>query len=163
MTRQEMESFIHQHQNLVYTVVLSYVHDPHAAEDVSQEVFIQAVRAAPSLREEASVKTWLSRIARNKAIDHLRSRRKLHLLPPEADLPQEPPADADPDRLAAVERVLRGLREDYRQIVLLRYVRGLSYAAIGRIVGLKPMTVGEKLHRVWKIVRENFKEACHDL
>ena len=53
--------------------------------------------------------------------------------------------------------VIQGLREDYREIMLLRYVRGLSYAAIARELGLSAAAVGEKLFRVREMVRSKMR------
>ena len=58
-----------------------------------------------------------------------------------------------------VDRVMRavdGLREDYRQILLLRYVEKLSYGQIASALGMTTTAVGEKLHRVRKMVMEKF-------
>lgn len=161
MERTDLEALIRTHQGIVYTIVLSYVQDPHTADDLSQEVFIQAMRALDGVRDPSSIRVWLGRIARNKAIDHLRSRRITLALPP--DRPQPQNLESDPDRLKAVERVLQGLKEDYRRIIQLRYVQGLSYAEIGKIVGLRPTAVGEKLHRVLQLVIREYKEACNEL
>ena len=66
-----------------------------------------------------------------------------------------PAAEKKPDDLLEkVVRIVDGLREDYRQLVLLRFVEQLSYAEIGEVLGMTAAAVGEKLHRVRKLVTE---------
>jgi RNA polymerase sigma factor (sigma-70 family) len=53
--------------------------------------------------------------------------------------------------------VIRGLKEEHREIMILRYVRGLSYAQIARETGSTSSAVGEKLSRIRDIVREKLR------
>lgn len=57
---------------MVYNLVLVHVQQVEAAEEVTQDVFLEAFRAAVKFREEAEVKTWLYRIAVNKSLDRIR-------------------------------------------------------------------------------------------
>lgn len=69
-------AFIRRFQGAVLGLALSITRDPRAAEDVSQEVFLRAWRAADTYDvRRASVLTWLLTITRNAAIDAVRARR----------------------------------------------------------------------------------------
>jgi len=69
-------AFIRRFQRAVYGLAVSITRDARAAEDVAQEVFLRAWRAAPTYDvRRASVLTWLLTITRNAAIDVVRSRR----------------------------------------------------------------------------------------
>lgn len=69
-------AFIRRFQSAVYGLAVSITRDPQAAEDVSQEVFLRAWRAASTYDvRRASVLTWLLTITRNAAIDMVRARR----------------------------------------------------------------------------------------
>lgn len=69
-------AFVRRFQSSVYGLAVSITRDRGLAEDVSQEVFVRAWRAAASYdRRKASVRTWLLTITRNAAIDAVRTRR----------------------------------------------------------------------------------------
>ena len=156
MDDRAFERLVQDHQQMVYAVALSHCGDRAAAEDVAQEAFLKAYRSIEELKRPSQVKTWLYSIARFTAIDWVRRRRRQETRP----LPEDqaaPPASETEDRAMRVMKVVQGLRDDYREILLLRYVRGLSYADIAKTVGATPSAVGEKLHRVREMVREQLK------
>lgn len=71
-------AFVRRFQSAVFGLALSITRDPGLAEDVSQEVFVRAWRAAGSYdRRKASVLTWLLTITRNASIDCVRTRRPI--------------------------------------------------------------------------------------
>lgn len=71
-------AFVRRFQSAVFGLAISITRDPGLAEDVSQEVFVRAWRAAGSYdRRKASVLTWLLTITRNAAIDVVRARRPI--------------------------------------------------------------------------------------
>lgn len=161
MEARAFERLVKDHQHMVYCVALSYCKDPSSAEDVAQEAFLKAYRSVDGLRESSRLKTWLFSIARFTAIDWIRRRgqERWHALSEKAakELPERPAADAKEDRTVRVMDVIRGLKDDHRELMLLRYVRGLSYAQIARETGLTPSAVGEKLSRIRDLVREKIR------
>ena len=66
LTNEEFTGLMQQYQRLVYTVCLQFVHDPHTAEDLTQDTFLSAFSA-----ERQYYKLWLVRVAENKFKDHL--------------------------------------------------------------------------------------------
>ena len=155
MTREAFDRLVQEHERTVRALAMAYCRDDHAADDVVQDTFWRAWRSVDGLRDPSALKTWLYALARHTALDHLRARRRrateelnMHVAAPEKE--------EKGDLVDRVVRAVDGLREDYRQILLLRYVEKLSYAEIGEALGLKPGAVGEKLHRVRKMVMEKF-------
>ena len=161
MDANAFERLVREHQHMVYCVALSYCKDPTSAEDVAQEAFLKAYRSVDEMRDPARLKTWLYSIARFTAIDWLRRRkheRYLGLAESEAkELPERPAAESKEDRTVRVMDVIRGLKEEHREIMILRYVRGLSYAQIARETGSTTSAVGEKLSRIRDMVREKLR------
>jgi RNA polymerase sigma-70 factor (ECF subfamily) len=152
------ERLVRDHQQMVYAVALSHCKDAAAAEDVAQEAFLKAYRSLDGLRNPPQLKTWLYSIARFTAIDWLRRRKREELRPlPEERAAPEAAGEGTEDRAMRVMQVIQGLRDDYREIMLLRYVRGLSYAEIAKQTGGTASAVGEKLHRVREMVREKMR------
>jgi RNA polymerase sigma-70 factor (ECF subfamily) len=155
MERQAFERLVREHQEMVFCVAYSHCRDRAAAEDVAQEVFLRAFRAADEMKEPARMRTWLYSVARNGAVDWVRRRR--HERPggvPDRAAEAPPPAE---ERAGRVLAVLDSLQEDHREIMLLRYVKGLSYAEIARTVGSTVGAVGEKLHRIREAVRRKLR------
>jgi len=161
MDANAFERLVREHQHLVYCVALSYTKDPSSAEDVAQEAFLKAYRSVDEMRDPARLKTWLYSIARFTAIDWLRRRQREPVLGlPEGaaqELPERPAAESKEDRTVRVMEVIQGLKEEHRDIMILRYVQGLSYAQIARETGSTTSAVGEKLSRIRDIVREKLR------
>ena len=72
LTNEEFTGLMQQYQRLVYTVCLQFVHDPHTAEDLTQDTFVAAFSAIDRC-EPQYYKAWLVRVAANKCKDHLKS------------------------------------------------------------------------------------------
>jgi len=161
MDASAFERLVREHQHMVYCVALSVCKDPASAEDLAQEAFLKAYRSVDEMREPARLKTWLYSIARFTAIDWLRRRQREPVLGlPEGaaqELPERPAAESKEDRTVRVMDVIRGLKEEHREIMILRYVRGLSYAQIARETGSTTSAVGEKLSRIRDIVRDKLR------
>jgi RNA polymerase sigma factor (sigma-70 family) len=106
----------------------------HDAQDAWSETFLAAMRAYPDLPDDANAEAWLVTIARRKAIDVLRSRKRQPV--PAGDLPDAPtalgvPGDHDGDLWQAVA----ALPDKQRQAVAYHYVAGLAYAEIAALLG----------------------------
>ena len=105
--------------------------DPASADDLSQEVYLRAMRSVPRFRGDASAKTWLFAIARNTAADEIRRRRRRRRLPDPA--PLDVPDDAG---LVALRHLIEALDPDRREAFVLTQVIGLSYAETAEVCGV---------------------------
>jgi len=154
MTGPPFERFVREHERMVRALAVAYCRDESAADDVVQETFVRAWRSLDGLRDPSKVKTWLYAMARHAATDHIRGRerRKTEELKVDVEAPRRQASEP----VEQVMRLVDRLREDHRQILLLRYVEKLSYAEIAEALGMTATAVGEKLHRVRKLVMERF-------
>lgn len=135
-------------------------------EDISQEVFLTAVRSLRAFAGRSAVRTWLFRIAVNKTRDHLErraaakrggGRRPISLEQSNADngLPLDPPSPAPgPDQqLSAHEDGVRlraaldALGDPCREVLELRYFGDLSYEEIARELGITLKAAGSRIHK----------------
>ena len=120
------------------------VEDP---EDVLGEVFLQVARSLPSFRgDDADVRPWVFTIARNRALDaHRRRRRRPRTVSdPAPERPAPAPHDPiDPELLMALGR----LTPEQREVVTLRFVADLSLDDVARITGRPVGAVKSMQHR----------------
>jgi RNA polymerase sigma factor (sigma-70 family) len=131
--REPFEKVVARHGDTVLRVclVLLRVHD---AEDAWSETFLAALRAYPDLPETANTEAWLVTIARRKAIDVLRARKR-QPAPAEA-VPEAPTALGVPgEQDADLWQAVAALPDKQRQAVAYHYVAGLPYAEIAVILG----------------------------
>ncbi len=145
----------------LYRHALRMLGTPSDAEDVVQDTLLSAWRSIGSF-QGGSARAWLFRIATNRAIDVLRSRKRHGELPLDApdDLDEGPrwsehPSEgpelsdivADREAVAIVEGALLGIPVEQRTALLLRDVEGFDYAEIGRITTSEIGTVKSRIHR----------------
>jgi RNA polymerase sigma factor (sigma-70 family) len=132
-TRHPFENVVADHGATVLRVcrVLLASHD---AEDAWSETFLAALRAYPDLPGSANVEAWLVTIARRKAIDLLRARRRQPV--PVGDLPESPGALGVPGADdSGLWQAVRELPDRQRRAVAFHYVAGLPYAEVAQILG----------------------------
>jgi RNA polymerase sigma-70 factor (ECF subfamily) len=133
------------------------------ADDLTQDVFMQAFRRLAELRDPAAFPAWLCTAARRAGIDHARRRRRR---PAATELPElagreQPPGEAFAAR-AAAERALaciQRLPAAYRETLVLRLVEGLTGPEIAERTGLSHGSVRVNLTRGMALLRPLLQEA----
>lgn len=151
------ESLIRLYEKKVYTLCRRMCANEEDAQEAAQDAFLAVWRSAGSFRQEASFSTWLYRLATNACIDLLRRNKRsggsmslddgenaIDLIDPQP-LPQQELERQETQRL--IEEGLRALPEDYRSILLLREVQGLSYAEIAEVTCMELGTVKSRISR----------------
>lgn len=150
-----LHELYHRHKGAVFGYLWRMTGSTDEADELTQETFYQAVLSIHRFRGEASVKTWLLKIARNLFLKRLRQRqREEGLLDPEAALEQAVDPEAGPlqrlvlqDEREALNRALARLPEQYRTALILREVQELSTAEVAAILDKSEATVRVLLHR----------------
>lgn len=160
------EDLARQEERALYRHALRIVGTTSEAEDVVQDALFSAWRSIASFHG-LSFRAWLFRIATNRALDHLRSRKRrpeLPLEPPDDDddITWAEPAAAGPDltqlagdreALALVATALETLPAEQRTALLLRDVEGFAYEEIAVITSVEIGTVKSRIHRGRMAVR----------
>ena len=158
------EKLVLENQTKVYNLALRMVGNEQDAFDMSQEAFIKAYNSLAFFRGESRFSVWLYRLVTNVCLDFLRSEgRKSHssltyLNEDDEDKELEIPDDRfSPETLtekkelrAAVNRGLMSLPKEYRAILLLREIDGLSYDEIAEALALEEGTVKSRIFRARK-------------
>jgi len=138
----------------VYGYAFYQLGDHHDAEDATERTFLAALRALPEFRAEgATFRAWLFRIAHNTIINARRSRfrRRTESLPEglERIAPNADPAGlvVEADETRRVLTAVAELPEDRREVILLRFVDGLSSREIGQVMDRSEGAARVLLHR----------------
>jgi len=145
------------YQDLLYALVVRMVPDRDQASDAVQEAFFSAFRNMAAFRG-GSVRSWLSRIAINAAMDaqRLKKRRPADPYPELEDDSWQPPATEadDPvttslrsERHRALNDALARITDDQRAAIVLFDVEGYDYAEIAHLTGVSLGTVKSRIHR----------------
>jgi RNA polymerase sigma factor (sigma-70 family) len=136
----------------------SYTNTSADRDDLVQEIALCIWRGLPHFRGECSERTFIFRIAHNRAVTHLTRRR-----PPTVEPVDVPDSALNPEAGLAREQqgerlrnAVRGLALPYRQVVTLM-LEGMEYGEIAAVLGLSESNVGARLSRARQMLRESME------
>jgi RNA polymerase sigma-70 factor, ECF subfamily len=166
------EALVNHHGARIYRVVARILGDRRDVEEVCQDVLMTVVRKIGTFRGEAAFSSWIYRIAANAAYERARARRaRVDDVSLDAVLPVfdemgrhvapvvdwsgglEDPAVAGEVR-TVLERAIGNLPEDYRVVLVLRDVEGLTNEEVAETLGLTVAAVKSRLHRARLFMRK---------
>ena len=127
------------------------------AADLTQDVFLLALRRLHTLRDTGAFGGWLAMIARNRAMDFRRRTPQTAELP--ADLAARDPEHAEAESVLAI---IRTLPQAYHEPLILRLVEGMTGPEIAARTGLTPGSVRVNLHRGMAMLREKLRGSRTD-
>jgi len=149
------ERLYREHAGRVYGLCLRMTRDAAAAEDCTQETFVNAWRALARFETRSSLATWLHRIAINVI---LAKRRKASVLVEpgaeevsvaESDWSLETPLEA-----REIESAIGALPDGARDVLVLHAIYGYSHGEAARMLGVAEGTCKAQLHRARRLLRE---------
>jgi RNA polymerase sigma-70 factor (ECF subfamily) len=151
------EILMRRYNQRVYRAVRAIVRNDDDAEDVMQQAYINAFVHLRQFAARAKFSTWLTRIAVNEALGKIR-KRDLHgeetmseLLSP---VPSPEEQAAASEMKGVVEGEIAALPENYRSVLMLREVEGLSTAETAECLGVAEDVVKTRLHRARTMLRD---------
>ncbi len=170
-----VEQLVDRYGRRIYQVTRRFLNDARDAEEATQDVLLSIVRNIETFRGDAAFSSWVYRIAVNAAYQRLRDPR------PRAEVPLEPflPVFDDEGRMvgpvadwsaqledpavaaearAAIERAIARLPEDYRIVILLHDVEGLSNEEVATALGVTIEAAKSRLHRARLVLRRGLAE-----
>ncbi|MBI4869662.1 MAG: sigma-70 family RNA polymerase sigma factor [Candidatus Wallbacteria bacterium] len=164
--RAAFERLVTRFQRQVFFTVLRVLSDSHLADDVTQEVFVKAYRALPGLQDPAIFKSWLLRIALNRAIDYRRragrEREQAFLFDEEPiGMGAETPALEGPETAelgVALEQALRTLPPKMQKVIALSLDGELDQETAAQILDCPVGTVKSRLFHARRLLREKLKK-----
>jgi RNA polymerase sigma-70 factor (ECF subfamily) len=145
------EEVLKDHGPMIGRIAAAHEADPGAREDLVQDILYALWRALPGFRGDCAVRTFVARIAANRAVTHVQRALKR---PPASELPAEleepgpgPEQSAiDTDRAARLRAAVRALPLALRETALLA-LEGLSLAEIAEVLGVTTNAVTVRMSR----------------
>ena len=162
--KQALALFYDQTAGLLYSMAVRILEDPHEAEEVIQDVFVQIWHKAVTF--DATLGTpshWALSITRNRSIDRLRARhrrvRLINELREAADAdpePHEPPGRGgmNPEDLVAIRSALNGLPVEQRQAIEMAFFGGMTHLEVASALGEPLGTIKARIRRGMLKLRE---------
>lgn len=142
---QDFEILVRKYQVPVYNLLLRMLKNRYDAEEFTQAVFVKAYEALPSFRFEFRFFSWLYRIAVNKALNHLKNRKKFSGTDVSHYSGHEM-KDGIRDKKDHIHMAIGLLKEKYKTLIILKYYEQLSYQEIAYIVGTEEKKVRSRLY-----------------
>lgn len=170
------DELISAHQERVFNVAYRLMGNYEEALDLTQEVFLNCFRKIGSFKGDSALSTWLYRITVNTAknrwkYQQSRGMKKTESIDspnPEQDekvlteLPSPNPGPSDVasgrETISRFEECLQKLPEEYREVLVLRYIEELSYEEIAEILRISLGTVKSRIHRARTELRDLMRD-----
>jgi RNA polymerase sigma factor (sigma-70 family) len=166
------EALYSRYQRRIHAYVVGMVKDHGRAEDITQEVFVSALRRMRETERPIAFKPWIYEIAKNACIDQFRRSQRTEEISLQADDGLAPAdygrlvgSDPAPHDAVATKQDLNdlcgafgGLSDAHHEILLLRELEGLSYREIGERMGMSRPAVESTLFRARRRLTEEYDE-----
>jgi RNA polymerase sigma-70 factor, ECF subfamily len=174
------EELVRRYQGPVYSIAYRMVGDREEARDLAQEAFVRAYEGIDTFNTRMSFRSWLYRIGTNVAIDHLRRKGRFTDIPvevavaageptgggrgmgivielrgSEAEIPEN--VSLSNETAGIVWDALDGLPDNYRAVIVLHHMEGLSYSEIGKVLGVPRNTAKTWGHRARGLLCETLE------
>jgi RNA polymerase sigma-70 factor (ECF subfamily) len=158
---------VERYSDFAYTIALRVVGNEQDAEDVAQEAFVRAHRALGRFRGDSKFSSWLYRITVNRALTHIKRRRRR---PDTVEMHSSPHVEAEVTSRGSGDDPGRGLMESefaqrvreavgqlpprYRAVVTLFYLEERSYKEVAEVLGVPMGTLKTHLHRARAMLKQ---------
>jgi len=163
------ERMVHEHKDRVFAASLAMTGNRHDAEEVAQDTFFRAYRALmtypPERVRDLKEKPWLHRIAVNVVRNRVRRVRPRLVELNGSERDYSPGTEAQAIERMQIDELATRVAElpiRYREAVVLRHVRELSYAEVAEALGQPVGTVKANVHRGLKLLRGDDDEHADD-
>ena len=148
---------------LISRIAMSYEADPALREDLTQQIFLAVWQALPSFRADSSLKTFIAKIAQNRAISYVAKQVRQ---PPVAELPERVESDQpNPEEKAIGASQRRALLEATRRLplpqrqVIILVLEGFDYAEIAEMLNIAPNALALRLSRAKSALKSMLEQG----
>lgn len=177
--REAFAEIVLTYQRKVFNIAYRMLGNREEAKELSQEVFLSVLESIKDLREEIKFEPWLTQITLNHCRNRWKYLKRRHYFKTdslndpietedgEMERPVCDPSD-NPETLFEkkmvqqfVQRGLLKLKEDQREMIVLRDLQGYSYEEIGRLLSLPEGTIKSRLHRARMDLKGILERSVH--
>jgi len=166
--RNALSELVYRYERKTYNLAYRLMGNHADASDAAQEALVRVCLRLHNFRGDSAFSTWLFRVVTNTCLDELRRRGRLRhaslddVLPlEEGAVQRQAPDEADSpvehaerqEVQAAVQRAIKRLPDEYRVVVVMRDIQGLSYHEIAALLGTTLGTIKSRLHRARQALR----------
>ena len=134
---------VRRHQNNIYRLAYGYLGEREAARDAAQEVFLKAYQGLPYFQSDSQFSTWLYSIGKNHCLNIIRREK----LAEKIDPPESAAVDSHLPLRMKLKKLLGKLKDEHRDILILRYYQDLKYEQIAGTLNISLDTVKVRLFR----------------
>lgn len=164
---------VKRHGSLIYSVCIRYCGSEIDAMDLTQDVFMMALKSIHRFKGESALSTWLYSIAVHHCINVSRRKRRVLFFSLDKNVmvgdegisvePVDPKGDTEDylvrrEREARVQNAIEALIPEYRIVVILKYIEDKSYEEIAQICNIPVGTVGSRLSRAIEELKKILKD-----
>jgi RNA polymerase sigma-70 factor (ECF subfamily) len=162
---------IEKYKDKTFNYVYSQINDYDEALDLTQEIFIMTIEALRSFRRESKFSTWFYSIMVNYCKNYRKKNSRYNVIPINntredgayelqiPDLRENPEQEViRKDSLRIIKEEINSLPDDYREILLLRDIEGLSYNEIAEILDISLPNVKVRIHRGREFLKNRLLE-----
>ena len=156
---------VEEHQDYLYSFVLSMTGNPDTAQDIAAKAFLKAYLAFSKFKRNCSFKTWVTTVAINLIKNYRRDRKPTASIDDEFEETGIQPVDEDltPDDSAVMcenrgrmQKALNGLPFQYKTFIILRFLKDFSYEEIAQTTNVPVTTVRNRIHQGKQMLKELF-------
>jgi len=146
----------------VYYYLMARVHERSEAEDLTSQVFLEALEGLASYRDDGNFPAWLFTIARRRAVDYHRRWKKPEVQMQTAQDALDPDQDVlakilDSEDLHTIQDLIAGLEEEERELLRLRFAAGLKFSDMAALLKRKESAVKMNLYRLLSKLRNQLE------
>jgi uncharacterized protein (TIGR03435 family) len=152
-------TLVTRHVNLVYSVALRHVGNPHNAEEITQAVFVILAKKAAQLHHARALSSWLFQATRLTATNFVRSETRRHRREEEVQMQSilnESGSEVWPRIAPWLDTAVAGLREKDRQAIVLRFYEGRNLREVGLALGASEGAAEKRVNRALEKLRKFF-------
>jgi RNA polymerase sigma-70 factor, ECF subfamily len=149
----EFEKFVRKNEDRIFNLCLYMLGNPQDAQDAAQDTFIKAYKGIKDFRPEASLYTWVYRIAVNTCLDHKKKSRhdplKGEALSEQLETREPSPESRyhSKQNSEVLQTALQRLPEKLKSAIVLKEIEGLSYEEIALVLDIPIGTVKSRISR----------------
>ena len=158
----EFESIYRTYFTDVELYLRAICRDESLAEELTEQVFFQAMKALPKFRGDCDIRTWLCAMGKNCYLTHLRKTRNaesiedMQIPDPKQGLEEQ---ILDRDQAMAIHKILHDLPEPYKEVFSLRVFGQLSFESIGSLFGRTANWACVTYHWARQKIKEQMEES----